>query len=92
MIPLLNGIVSVLVVFIILGVGFFFTAKKRWPENTNKVFSITVVHIAAPALAVVSIENRFTPALLRSSFWNLLIIVASLFIMYFIGKLLAHVL
>lgn len=91
MIPLLNGIVSVLVVFIILGVGFFFTAKKRWPENTNKVFSITVVQIAAPALAVVSIENRFTPALLRSSFWNLLIIAASLFIMYFIGKLLAYV-
>ena len=92
MIFLLNGIVSVLVVFIILGVGFFFTAKKRWPENTNKVFSITVVQIAAPALAIVSIENRFTPALLRTSFWNLLIIAASLFIMHFLGKLLAHAL
>lgn len=90
MIPLLNGVVSVLVVFIILGVGFFFTAKKRWPENTNKVFSITVVQIAAPALAVVSIENRFTPALLRTSFWNLLIIAASMFMMYLIGKILAH--
>ena len=89
---MLNGIVSVLVVFIILGVGFFFTAKKRWPENTNKVFSITVVQIAAPALAIVSIENRFTPALLRTSFWNLLIIAASLFIMHFLGKLLAHAL
>lgn len=89
MIFLINGIVSVLVVFIILGVGFFFTAKQRWPENTNKVFSVTVVQIAAPALAIVSIENRFTPALLRSSFWNLLIIAGSLFIMYFLGQLLA---
>lgn len=89
---MLNGIVSVLVVFIILGVGFFFTAKQRWPENTNKVFSITVVQIAAPALAIVSIENRFTPELLRRSFWNLLIIAASLFIMYFVGKLLSHLL
>lgn len=92
MMELLNGIVSVLVVFIILGVGFFFTAKKRWPENTNKVFSITVVQIAAPALAIVSIENRFTPQLLRVSFWNLLIIAASLFVMHLLGKLLAHVL
>lgn len=89
---MLNGIVSVLVVFIILGVGFFFTLKQRWPENTNKVFSITVVQIAAPALAIVSIENRFTPALLRTSFWNLLIIAASLFIMHFLGMLLAHLL
>lgn len=89
MIFLINGIVSVLVVFIILGVGFFFTVKQRWPENTNKVFSVTVVQIAAPALAIVSIENRFTPALLRSSFWNLLIIAGSLFIMYFLGRLLA---
>lgn len=86
---MLNGIISVLVVFIILGVGFFFTAKQRWPENTNKVFSITVVQIAAPALAIVSIENRFTPDLLKTSFWNLLIIAGSLFIMSFIGKLLA---
>ena len=89
---LLNGIISVLVVFIILGVGFFFTAKQRWPENTNKVFSITVVQIAAPALAIVSIENRFTPELLRRSLWNLLLIAVSLFAMYFTGKLLARLL
>ncbi|MCI8648197.1 MAG: AEC family transporter [Firmicutes bacterium] len=89
---MLNGIISVLVVFIILSVGFFFTAKQRWPENTNKVFSITVVQIAAPALAIVSIENRFTPELLRHSLWNLLLIAVSLFAMYFTGKLLARLL
>ena len=54
---MVNGIVSVLVVFIILGVGFFFTKKQKWPENTNKVFSTTVVNIAAPALAVTSSES-----------------------------------
>lgn len=89
---MLNGIISVLVVFIILGVGFYFTKREKWPKNTNKVFSITVVQIAAPALAIVSIENRFTPDLLQSSFWNLLIIAGSVFLMFFLGKLLSRLL
>lgn len=89
---MLNGIISVLVVFIILGVGFYFTKRKKWPDNTNKVFSTTVVQIAAPSLAIVSIENRFTPDMLRAAFWNLLMIAASLFFMYFLGKLSARLL
>lgn len=89
---MLSGIISVLVVFLILGVGFFFTKRKKWPENTNKVFSTTVVQIAAPSLAIVSIENRFTPDMLRAAFWNLLIIATSLFFMYFLGKLLSRLL
>ena len=92
MTTLLNGIISVLVVFIILGVGFYFTKRKKWPDNTNKVFSTTVVQIAAPSLAIVSIENRFTPDMLRAAFWNLLIIAASLFFMYVLGKLLSRLL
>lgn len=89
---MVNGVVSVLVVFIILGVGFFFTKKEKWPENTNKVFSTTVVNIAAPALAVTSIENRFTPELLRAAFWNLLIITATVLIMHLLGRILGKVL
>jgi len=89
---MLNGIISVLVVFIILGVGFYFTRKEKWPDNTNKVFSTTVVQIAAPALAVVSIENRFTPDLLKAAFWNLLIITAGLLIMHLLGRLLGRIL
>lgn len=89
---MLNGLISVLVVFVILAVGFFFTNKKIWPENTNQVFSITVVQIAAPALAIISIENRFTPQLLHRSVLNLVIIVASILIMLALGKLFAHLL
>ena len=89
---MVNGIVSVLVVFIILGVGFFFTKKQKWPENTNKVFSTTVVNIAAPALAVTSIENRFTPELLRAAIWNLLIITATVLIMHLLGRILGKIL
>lgn len=89
---MLRGMSSVLIVFILLAVGFYFTKTKKWPDNTNKVFSTTVVKIAAPCLAVVSIENRFTPELLRASFWNLLLITASVFFMYFLGKLLSRLL
>lgn len=83
---MINGLISVLVVFVILGVGYYFTVREKWPDNTNKVFSIVVVQIAAPALAVVSIENRFTPQMLRAAVWNLLIIVGSLLLMYLIGR------
>lgn len=79
---MLNGITSVLIVFIILGVGFVCTKKVLLPENSNKVFSAVVVKIAAPALAIVSIENRFTPELLREAFWNLLVIAASVMLMH----------
>lgn len=89
---MLNGIISVLVVFIILGVGYYFTRKEKWPDNTNKVFSTAVIQIAAPALAITSIENRFTPELLKASFWNLLIITVSVLIMHLIGRFLGHLL
>lgn len=89
---MLNGIVSVIVVFLILGTGFYFTKTQKWPENTNKVFSTTVVQISAPALAIVSIEHRFNPHMLLEALGNLLIITASVFIMHFLGILLAKLL
>lgn len=89
---MINGIISVLVVFILLGVGFYFTRTKKWAEQTPQVFSTTVVQIAAPALAVTSIENRFTPELLKHSVLNLLIVTACVFILYFIGMALSHLL
>lgn len=88
---MINGLISVLVVFILLGTGFFFTKTKRWPDNTGKVFSVTVVQIAAPALAVVSIENRFTPAMLHASLLNIIMITASVFMMFLLGRLLSHI-
>ena len=89
---MINGLISVLVVFVILAVGYYFTVREKWPDNTNKVFSIVVVQIAAPALAVVSIENRFTPAMLRAAVWNLLIIVGSILLMYAVGRVVSKIL
>lgn len=89
---MINGIISVLVVFVLLGVGFYFTRTQKWPENTPQVFSTTVVQIAAPALAITSIENRFTPELLKSSVLNLIIITACCLMLYAIGAGLARAL
>ena len=89
---MINGLISVLVVFVILAVGYYFTAREKWPDNTNQVFSIVVVQIAAPALAVVSIENRFTPDMLRAAVWNLLIIVGSILLMYAVGRVVSKIL
>lgn len=88
---MLNGIISVLVVFLIIAVGFYFTKKNKWPENTSNVFSVTVINIAAPALAITTIENSFTPEVLLSSLRNVLIIAACFFTMYIFGRLLSIV-
>ena len=89
---MINGLISVLVVFVILAVGYYFTVREKWPDNTNKVVYIVVVQIAAPALAVVSIENRFTPDMLRAAVWNLLIIVGSILLMYAVGRVVSKIL
>ena len=87
---MINGIISVLVVFLLMGTGFYFTRTKKWIQGTSQIFSTVVVQIAAPALALVSIENRFTPALLKSSLWNLLIVACVMLLMHFLGRLLGN--
>ncbi len=89
---MINGIISVLVIFVFLGIGYYFTRTKKWPDSTPQVFSVTVVQIAAPAMAITSIENRFTPELLKASVLNLIISVALVLILYFIGKLISRIL
>ena len=89
---MINGLISVLVVFVILAVGYYFTVREKWPDNTNQVFSIVVVQIAAPALAVVSIENRITPSIQSAAVWNLLIIVGRILLMYAVGRVVSKIL
>lgn len=89
---MINGIISVLVIFVFLGIGYFFTRTKKWPESTPQVFSTTVVQIAAPSMAITSIENKFTPELLKASVLNLIISAALVIILYYMGKALSHLL
>ena len=51
-----------------------------------------MVQIAAPAMAVTSIENKFTPELLKASILNLIISAVCVLILYFMGKLFSKLL
>jgi predicted permease len=84
---LINGIISVIVIFLIFSVGFTFACRKLWPQNTTSVLSVIVVKIAAPALAVISISDRFTQELLRDSGFHLLILLLYTVLLFGTGKL-----
>lgn len=86
---MINGILSVIVIFLIFSVGFWFSYRQTWPEATNQVLSFLVVKISAPALAIISISDRFTRELIRASAVNLLILVIYTAMLYFTGKFLA---
>ena len=89
---MINGIISVVVIFLIFAVGFLFTAKKLWPQNTQSVLSVVVVKIATPVLALISIYDRFTPELLRQSLYLILIIALYMTLVFLTGKAFAKVL
>jgi len=84
---MINAVTSIIVIFLIFSVGFFFTYRKIWPQNAPSVLSVIVVKIAAPSLALISISDYFTPELLRQSAYYLLIIVLYILMLYFTGKI-----
>lgn len=87
---MINGIISVFVIFLIFSVGFWFSYRKTWPSNTPSALSFLVVKIAAPALAIISISDRFTRELLRASAFHLLILIIYTALLYLTGKLLSR--
>ncbi|MGI6732174.1 MAG: AEC family transporter [Anaerovoracaceae bacterium] len=89
---MLNGIFSVIVIFLIFAVGFLFTSRKMWPDNSTAVLSNIVVKVGAPSLAVISISDRFTPELLRASAFHLMILVGYTLLLFLTGKLLSRIL
>ena len=88
---MLNGILSVFVIFIIFSLGFWLTYKKYWPENSSTVLSAVVVKIGAPALAVIGLYDRFSKELLKATLLYLMIIIAYTLLLYVTGKILARI-
>ena len=88
---MINGLMSVVVIFLIFSVGFWFTSRKLWPDNTTSVLSVVVVKIAAPALAITSIASHFDQELLRAALFHLLILLIYTLILHLIGKALAKI-
>jgi len=86
---LINGIISVIVIFLIFSVGFWFGFRKTWPASTPSVLSFLVVKVAAPTLAIISISDHFTKELLRASAVNLLILLLYTVLLFLTGKVLS---
>ena len=86
---MINGIISVIVIFLIFSIGFWFSFKKTWPSNTTSVLSFLVVKVAAPALAIISISDHFTKELLHASAVNLFILLIYTVLLYVTGKVLS---
>ena len=88
---MINGIISVIVIFLIFSVGFWFTYRKIWPESTTSVLSVIVVKIGAPALAIYSISDRFTQELLRASVSHLFILLLYTLLLFLTGKVFSKI-
>jgi predicted permease len=87
-----SGFESIGVIFLIIAVGFFFTYRKLWPENTQGGLATVVIRIAAPCLAVTSITAGFDRELLASSLILLLIALLHLIANLLLGKLTSRML
>lgn len=89
---MLNGINSVLTIFSIIGIGFYFSKKGWFSEDTQKLFSKIVVNISLPAMTIYNMKMRFTREHLALSLKGIIISFASILLLYglslFIGKML----
>ncbi|MDR3363852.1 MAG: AEC family transporter [Clostridiales Family XIII bacterium] len=81
-----SGLASVGVIFLIFAAGFFFHYKKIWPEGAPGAFSIVVVRLSAPCLAVTSIVAGYDREMLASSLALMLIAVLHIIILFALGK------
>jgi predicted permease len=88
----MNGIASVLVIFLIFSAGFVFSRFRLWPDNATDVLSSIIIKLAAPALAIVSIADGFTPQMLRDSLLLILISLIHMALMFLAGKGLSRLL
>jgi predicted permease len=88
----MNGINGVLVIFFIFAIGFVFSRFRLWPDNAVDVLSAIILKLAAPALAVESIADRFTPEMLRESLLLLLLSFIHLALLFLCGKGLSRLL
>lgn len=87
-----NGINSVLTIFSMIGLGFFFSKKGWFSEETQKLFSKIVVNISLPALTIYNMKIRFTREHLTLSFKGILISFASILLLYTLSLLIAKIL
>ncbi len=88
---MLNSLNSVIIIFTMIGIGFFLTKREILNEHTNQIFSKLVINVSLPLMMVISLSERFTREELFRSGWWLAISFSCVILSYFGGKLLAKI-
>lgn len=82
---MITAISSVLTIFIIVGVGYFFTKDGYFNEDTGSLFTKIIVNISLPPMIVYSLSTSFTRVELLDSFVYMLIPLASVLLCGILG-------
>lgn len=78
---MIKGIYSILTIFTMMSVGFFFTKKGLFNNEIAQLFTNVVVKIAIPAMGIVSITTNFPKEILIPSLKYVLIAMVSMIIL-----------
>ena len=82
---MIAAISSVLTIFIIVGVGYFFTKDGYFNEDTGGLFTKIIVNISLPPMIVYSLTTSFTKLELLNSFVYMLIPLAGVLVCGLLG-------
>jgi len=88
---MLNGINSVLTIFIMIGTGFILAKKGFFTEETSKLFSKLVINISLPLMMIVNIPMRFSKEKLFNSLSSIIVAFLSILITFFIAAIIARI-
>lgn len=88
---MINGLNSVLTIFIMISIGFYFTRKGIFDKTTSKLFSKIVINISLPLMIIVSLPSRFTKGKLLSSLSGIAVAFISILTIYVVALLIVRI-
>ncbi len=86
---MISGINSILTIFIMVGVGFFFTKRGWFNDEIGQLFSQIVIRIGIPAMAIVNISTSLQRGTLFSSLQYVFIAMLSMLVLFVISAFIA---
>ena len=82
---MIAGVSSILTIFIIVAVGYFFTREGFFDENAGSLFTKIIVNISLPPMIIYSLSTNFSKKELMSSFIYMAIPLACILLCALIG-------
>lgn len=89
---IIDALQSVLTIFLMTGVGFYFAKKQWFDEKTGKLFSKLVVKVSLPAFMLANLTTSFNKQSLSSAFTGIVAAFITMVISYITGYFVAKLL